>query len=68
MARRKRTLVGEDTKNMTIKIRSTVYDKLEALAGPSGSKVETIERTIEYLFRKRVKRISNTMKDNALIQ
>lgn len=65
MARAKRNLVNEEIRAVTLKLRASVHDKMLALAGPSGSKVKIVEEMTEYLFERRQKRISNTMKDSS---
>lgn len=61
----KRELAGHEVKSFTLHMRADVHDKLEALIGPGGSKVSTIEKMTEYIFARRLRKIANTMKDNS---
>lgn len=56
MSRPKRSLAKEEITPITLHLRSSVHDKLVALAGPSGSKVATVEAITEYIFARRIRK------------
>lgn len=64
--RTKRSIKGEDIVAITLEMRASVHDKLLALMPAGASKVGTIEQMTEYLFAKRLRKISQYNQQNEI--